>query len=1176
MLRAVQPARPASFASYCRAVNRLLRCLTLLILLLPGVARAQASVWAGAVPGSSSSSGATATLAVATDAAGNVFVTGYFTGSVAFGSTRLSSIGGEDLFVAKYVPSTATWAWAQSGGGIDDERGNGIAVSGTSVYVTGYFINNTANANSVFFGSTGITAGSMQVNGTSSTLSQDLLLAKYTDSGTSATLGWIQVGGGTSRDGGNGVAANGTSVYVTGYIVNSTANANSVVFGGTGTTPGTVLQYGTGAGSGDLVVAKYTDNGSSATLGWTQVGGGNGGDQGMAVAVNGTSVYVTGSIQNTKADFYHTLFGGTGTTPGTVSQYGVTELGAYDLVVAKYTDNGSTATLGWTQVGGGGEADIGYGVAVSGSSVYVTGQFRNTKTNTYGVLFGGSGTTPGTVQVNGASNVSWGDLILIKYTDNGSSATLGWTQVGGGGQSDQGMGVAVSGTSVYVTGSITNDAANSGTVLFGGTGITPGTVPVNGATPRSGIDLVLAKYTDNGSSATLGWTQVGGGVESDQGMGVAVSGTSVYAGGSMQPTYSYPTITPFYNFGAASTAPLAGTINGRAFIAQAIDAGTTGSWQGLVSAFNGGAALDVAVATDAAGSVFVTGYFTGQIEFGSTRLTSLGLEDLFVAKYVPSTATWAWAQSGGGKGSDRGMSIAVSGASVYVSGAVYNTTSDTYGVLLGGTGTTPGTVQVNGATSIPSSDLLVVKYTDNGSSATLGWTQVGGGSGQDYGQGIAVSGSSVYVTGIIFNSTTSAGVVFGGTGTTPGTVQLIGTNTNSDLVVAKYTDNGSTATLGWTQVGGGVESDQGMSVAVSGTSVYVTGSITNSTANNNGVLFGGTATTRGTTPQYGASTTNSQDLIVAKYTDNGSSATLGWTQVGGGIGSDTGTGLAVSGTNVYVTGSITNNISNAKTVLFGGAGSATGTVQQNGASTTNSQDLIVAKYTDNGSSATLGWTQVGGGINNDIGSGIAASGTSVYVTGTITNSTANTNGVLFGGSGTTPGTVPVNGVSIINSTDLVVAKYTDNGSSATLGWSQVGGGTSSESGYGVAVSGQNVLVVGTAWPGANFGNFTVPTGAGISVLAHVVDSSLPLPVKQPSSWTSAAALQLYPNPAPGTATLTGAQPGTSVQVFDALGRLVLTATADASGTARLTLPADQPAGVYLVRASGRIARLVRD
>ena len=72
---------------------------------------------------------------------------------------------------------------------------------------------------------------------------------------------------------------------------------------------------------------------------------------------------------------------------------------------------------------------------------------------------------------------------------------------------------------------------------------------------------------------------------------------------------------------------------------------------------------------------------------------------------------------------------------------------------------------------------------------------------------------------------------------------------------------------------------------------------------------------------------------------------------------------------------------------------------------------------------------------------------------------------------------------------------------------------------------------------------------------------------------AASGLALYPNPATTGATLTGAQPGTAVKVYDALGRLVTSATADAAGTAMLALPAGLPAGVYLVRAGTQALRL---
>lgn len=151
--------------------------------------------WDTLVPSSPSQNyGLSQTQAIATDASGNVFVTGYFAGSVSFGTTRLLSAGNNDLFVAKYVPSTGTWAWAQRAGGTGDDYGYGIAVSGSTVYLTGSLTNDLANSSTVTFGN------SSSVNGASSTSSADLVVAKYTDNGTSGTYSWSQVGGGTGDD----------------------------------------------------------------------------------------------------------------------------------------------------------------------------------------------------------------------------------------------------------------------------------------------------------------------------------------------------------------------------------------------------------------------------------------------------------------------------------------------------------------------------------------------------------------------------------------------------------------------------------------------------------------------------------------------------------------------------------------------------------------------------------------------------------------------------------------------------------------------------------------------------------------------------------------------------------------------------------------------------------------
>ncbi|MBO2008634.1 T9SS type A sorting domain-containing protein [Hymenobacter negativus] len=83
------------------------------------------------------------------------------------------------------------------------------------------------------------------------------------------------------------------------------------------------------------------------------------------------------------------------------------------------------------------------------------------------------------------------------------------------------------------------------------------------------------------------------------------------------------------------------------------------------------------------------------------------------------------------------------------------------------------------------------------------------------------------------------------------------------------------------------------------------------------------------------------------------------------------------------------------------------------------------------------------------------------------------------------------------------------------------------------------------------------------------------PVRSVALTGSLAGLALFPNPTHDeVTTLTGAVPGSSATVFDALGRQVTSASADAAGTATLALPAGLPAGVYVVRTSTKALRLV--
>jgi len=148
------------------------------------------------------------------------------------------------------------------------------------------------------------------------------------------------------------------------------------------------------------------------------------------------------------------------------------------------------------------------------------------------------------------------------------------------------------------------------------------------------------------------------------------------------------------------------------------------------------------VDSDAAGNVYVCGYFYGTANFGNHVLTSTnnGM-DVFVAKLTP-TGTWEWAFSAGSTNSDQCHDIQVdAGGNATITGWFYST------INFGG----------HQLSSSGSYDAFVVRLDSSGG---VKWATKAGGSSNDYGRGVAIDDAgNAYVAGDYTGST----IYFGST-----------------------------------------------------------------------------------------------------------------------------------------------------------------------------------------------------------------------------------------------------------------------------------------------------------------------------------------------------------------------------------------------------------------------------
>lgn len=421
--------------------------------------------------------------ALTTGASGDIYLTGTFEGTITVGATSLTSLGSLDVFVAKWRPATSRFVWAQRAGGDFVDYATGVAVSGSNVYITGSLGSQRADfgattVNSVpgssfgdyssyvakltdagatgsfvwatgfggpaddeakalaVSGSTiyvgGVFAGTASFGSTSLTSTGDVdgYVAKLTDGGASGAFAWAQRMGGTAGDELRDLAVSGGNVYATGYF-----ESLSATFGATTLANATQTSPGTPP---DVFVTKLVDAGASSAFAWAQRGGGTGFDVPAGLAVNGNNVYVVGEFGFGNATF--------GTTP-------LVATGLTNVFVAKLSDAGTSGTFVWAQKAGGTRVDYASDIAVSGSNVYITGDFGNL-TSTFGTT--------------ALTSAGQSDVYVAKLIDAGATGSFAWAQRAGGTTSEEAHALTVNGPTVYVAGYASSTPAGFGTVSLPG------------------------------------------------------------------------------------------------------------------------------------------------------------------------------------------------------------------------------------------------------------------------------------------------------------------------------------------------------------------------------------------------------------------------------------------------------------------------------------------------------------------------------------------------------------------------------------------------------------------------------------------------------------------------------------------------------------------------------------
>jgi hypothetical protein len=336
----------------------------------------------------------------------------------------------------------------------------------------------------------------------------------------------------------------------------------------------TTILVNSAAGNDDIFVTKFDGNGNVI---WAKGAKDNAGDYAYGVSVDASgNNFVCGSFSGDTLSFGAFIV--KNTTPGT---------GTRDAYIAKLDASGNPL---WVKGGGGSGTDEAYSIVADASgNSYVTGYFSST------TMVLGSYTL---------TQTGMKDIFLAKYDSNGN---ILWAKNASGNDQDYSRSITLDPTgNVWITGYFqsTNLAIGTTTLINGGGGFS---------------DIFVLKFDINGN--TLLGKRFGVGSH-EQGYSISADPSgNIFVGGWF--------LTPSFSIG---TTTLTNNTPGKAdwFLAK-LDQNANPLWAKSA----GGSLDDVinSISADASGNVYTTGAFRNTVAFTTSTLTSLGFQDVFVAKY---------------------------------------------------------------------------------------------------------------------------------------------------------------------------------------------------------------------------------------------------------------------------------------------------------------------------------------------------------------------------------------------------------------------------------------------------------------------------------------------------------------------------------------------------------------